>query len=114
MTPPRIIAHVIRPRSYCSDRSCGGSDCTTCYGLSAEVLFDVRIVGDDERVMLLDDRLLAELDDADDEHVVIAGVTAGDIRCALREALDPSLRTRAPAPATAPDAAPFVDDDLPF
>lgn len=107
---PRVVAHLIRPRSYCSDQSCGGTDCTTCYGVNAEVLFDVCIIGG-ARDVWLDSQLLAELDDAPDERVVVDGVTAGDVRCALREALDPP----APAPwKPAPDDAPFIDDDLPF
>jgi hypothetical protein len=102
----RIDAHVLRPRSYCSDATCGGTDCTTCYGPSAEVF--VEIVIDGQRI---DDRDLAELDDADDEAPFLRDVTIGDVRAAIMRALDPTPRsTWAPTSADAP----FIDDDLPF
>ena len=43
----RRTIHVVRaaPRRYCSDQSCGGLDCTTCYGPHAPGLHVVYVDG---------------------------------------------------------------------
>ncbi len=100
---PRIVAHATLPRSYCSDRTCGGTDCTTCHGLSAEVLFDVFVDG-----RRFGGQWVAELD-ADDDQPLVEGLTVGDLRLALRVALNPpALAPWKPAPGEE------ADDVLPF
>jgi hypothetical protein len=79
-----IAVRLVPPRRYCSDRTCGGADCTTCYGAHAEVLLDVRVDG-----RPLADQLVGELLDAPD-GAVVAGVAADDVRAALWRATDPA------------------------
>lgn len=107
-TTPPIVAHLILPRRYCSDASCGGVDCTECYGPHAEVGIEV-FVGPHG----LADQLVAEVLDGGvaDDHVVLGagGVTAGAIRQAVWTALNP---TRYPAEKPASNDTASLDASL--
>jgi hypothetical protein len=91
-----ITARLVPPRRYCADRTCGGTDCTTCHGAHAEVLVDVRVDG-----RPLPDQLVAELLDAPD-GAVVGGVAADAVRAALLGRVPRAL------------VAPSVDDVVPF
>lgn len=89
-----IVARIIAPRRYCSDHTCGGTDCLTCYGAHAEVLVELRVDG-----VALHDERVAELLERDDP----------DVCAAVARALG---GVSTPAPTPAPSFA--KDDALPF